>query len=162
MLDIAYNVTLRRLRTNQLSGDGACKSQAARKREKWSTIPAFVVATAGRGARRGVDRGFVDVRRIRSVRGAPVYTPGDDAAPRRLRRGLCVGPRSQNLLLSLHSEGLGTKWATGPVARTRALRDLVGCGEGDAVVGLVMVRWPKRMPRMRRRREVEGDVLRDV
>ncbi len=69
----------------------------------------------------------------------------------------------QNLLLSLHSEGLGSKWATGPVIRTRAFRDLIGCEEDDMVVGLIMVGWPKRVPRMpRRRRDLEGDILKDV
>ncbi len=68
----------------------------------------------------------------------------------------------QNLLLSLHSEGYGCKWATGPVIRTRSFRDLLRCRSDEMVVGLIMVGWPRRLPSLRRRREVEGDVLRDV
>jgi len=68
----------------------------------------------------------------------------------------------QNLLLSLHSEDIGSKWATGSVIRTPAFRDLVGCKDTDMVVGLIMIGWSKRTPRMRRRREIQGDVLRDV
>jgi len=66
----------------------------------------------------------------------------------------------QNLLLSLHSEG---EWATKTIIRTHALRNLIGCKKDDMVVGLIMVGWTKRVPRMpRRRRELEGDVLKDV
>ena len=46
---------------------------------------------------------------------------------------------------------------------TAALRDLVGCGENDMIVGLIMIGWPKRVPRMpRRRRDRDRDVLKDV
>jgi len=45
LCDIAYEVTLQSLLDKQLSGIEACKSEAARKREKWESIPAFVVAT---------------------------------------------------------------------------------------------------------------------
>ena len=69
----------------------------------------------------------------------------------------------QNLLLSLHSENLGCKWATGPIIQTRAFRNLIGCDKNDMIVGLIMIGLPKRLPRMRRRRrEIDGDVLRDV
>ena len=47
LLVIAHEVTLRRLLDGKLSGEGACRSEAARKREKWATVPAFVVATVG-------------------------------------------------------------------------------------------------------------------
>ena len=69
----------------------------------------------------------------------------------------------QNLLLSLHSEGLASKWSTGPIIRTAAFRDLVGCGKNDMIVGLIMIGWSKRVPRMpKRRRDRDGDVLKDV
>ena len=38
---------LRRLFDRRLGGEEACRSKAARKREKWVTVPAFVVATVG-------------------------------------------------------------------------------------------------------------------
>jgi len=68
----------------------------------------------------------------------------------------------QNLLLSLHSEGLGAKWATGPVINTNAFRELIQCGRNDMIVGLIMVGWPKQLPKMKRRRGLEGDLLKDV
>ena len=157
LLDIAYEVTLQRLLDNKLSGEEACKSEAMRKREKWAKIPAFVVATVN-----GMDDQVA----------SSADTPGED-----LYRELPLIPPStiqqledyasasasiQNLLLSLHAEGLGSKWATGPVIRTRAFRDLISCDQKDMVVGLIMVGWPKRLPKLRRRRVLEGDVMKDV
>lgn len=88
---------------------------------------------------------------------------------------------TQNVLLSLHSEQLATKWATGLVIRTAAFRQLVGARESDRVVALIMIGQPAtttssstssstassplpshRTGRRRFRRELEGDVLVDI
>jgi nitroreductase len=50
----------------------------------------------------------------------------------------------QNVLLSLHAEQIATKWATGPVIKTRAFRKLVGASLQDRIVGLIMVGLPKQ------------------
>jgi nitroreductase len=42
-------------------------------------------------------------------------------------------------LLSLHAEGIGTKWATGAVVKTPAFRSLFHFEKTDRVVGLIMV-----------------------
>lgn len=68
----------------------------------------------------------------------------------------------QNMLLSLHAEGYGTKWATGPIIRTKAFRELIGCQETDRVVGLVMVGEPKAIPREPRRKKHLEDLVRDL
>ena len=76
----------------------------------------------------------------------------------------------QNVLLSLHSEHLATKWATGPVIRTPAFRNLVQAGPDDRVVALIMVGEPDEQrrsflaSRRRRhhRRQFYGDVLVDL
>jgi nitroreductase len=71
----------------------------------------------------------------------------------------------QNVLLSLHSEQIASKWVTGPVIRTRAFRELVGAEPTDRVVGLIMVGQPvdsKRVRGFRRRRALDGDVLIDI
>jgi nitroreductase len=70
----------------------------------------------------------------------------------------------QNLLLSLHADNCGSKWATGPLVRCRAFRSLLGCDQDELVVGLIMVGTPKFVPTKpwRRRRDFEGDVLRDL
>ena len=153
-MDIAYEVTLQRLLDNRLSGEEACRSEATRKREKWATIPAFVVATVS-----GMEDQTSDSSEGDSYKELPFVPP---TTMRQLEDYASACASIQNLLLSLHAEGLGSKWATGPVLRTRAFRDLVRCQEQDMVVGLIMVGWPKRLPRMRRRRELDGDVLRDV
>jgi nitroreductase len=155
--DIAYEVTLQRLIQNKLSGEEACRSEAMRKREKWSTIPAFVAVT---------------------VSGMEDQTSGDTASGggdpykelpyvppttiRQLEDYASACASIQNLLLSLHSECLGAKWATGPVINTHAFRELIQCRQNEMVAGLIMVGWPNQLPRMRRRRGLEGDVLRDV
>lgn len=70
----------------------------------------------------------------------------------------------QNLLLSLHADNYGSKWATGPLVRSRAFRSLLGCKQDELVVGLIMVGTPKFVPTKpwRRRRDLDGDVLRDL
>lgn len=68
----------------------------------------------------------------------------------------------QNILLSLHSDDWGAKWATGPMIRCRAMRSLVGCEEDEAIAGLIMVGSPKLIPREWRRRRDFSDVLKDL
>lgn len=152
LLDIAHEVTLKRLRDNKLCGEEACQSEANRKREKWARIPAFVVVTVS-GMYDQSDDTFGSFAEL------PYVAPG---TVRQLEDYASACASVQNLLLSLHSEGLATKWATGPVVRTNAFRDLIRCQRDDMVVGLIMIGWPKRTPKLRRRRQVDGDVLRDV
>ncbi|KAL7530012.1 hypothetical protein ACHAXR_003272 [Thalassiosira sp. AJA248-18] len=153
LLDIAYETVLQRLLDRKLAGEEACRSEATRKRDKWAKIPAFVVVTVrGMGDQRSPSEGDM-FKELPYVPPATIEQLEDYASA-------CAS--IQNMLLSLHAEGLGSKWATGPVIRTRALRDLVGCDGNDMVVGLIMVGWPKRLPRMRRRRELDGDLLVDV
>lgn len=77
----------------------------------------------------------------------------------------------QNLMLSLHAEGIGTKWATGPVIATPAFRDLVQAETTDRVAGLIMVggmnstvfqsdrEQAMTKSRRHRRRGLDGDLL---
>jgi hypothetical protein len=165
LLDVAYGVTLRRLLDGRLGGVEACRSEAARKREKWATVPAFVVATVG----------GMDDQVSWSSCGSPPLEGGAECDPyeelphvppstiAQLEDYASTCASVQNLLLSLHAEGLGCKWATGPVVRARSFRDLIGCRRDEMVVALIMVGWAKRLPTSRRwLRELEGDVLRDV
>lgn len=51
----------------------------------------------------------------------------------------------QNVLLSLHAEKIASKWATGPVIRTRAFRELVGAiHPDDRIVALIMIGLPQQ------------------
>ena len=158
LLVIAHEVTLRRLLDGKLlSGEGACRSEAARKREKWATVPAFVVATAG-----GMDDQVSSGGAEYDPYGELPHVPPSTIAQLEDHASTCASV--QNLLLSLHAEGLGCRWATGPVIRTRSFRDLIDCRRDEMVVALIMVGWAKRLPTSSRRRfrELEGDVLRDV
>lgn len=156
LADIAYEVTYQRLVQNKLSGEEACRSEAMRKREKWSTIPAYVAVTV---------RGMEDQTSGNHCSEGDLYKELPYVPPASIRQledyaSACAS--IQNLLLSLHSEGLGAKWATGPVINTHAFRELIQCGQNDMIVGLIMVGWPKQLPKMKRRRGLEGDLLKDV
>jgi hypothetical protein len=48
----------------------------------------------------------------------------------------------QNLLLSLWSEGLPSKWSTGSITRTTSFRQLVDAKPDELVVGLIMTGYP--------------------
>ncbi len=80
----------------------------------------------------------------------------------------------QNVLLSLHAEGIGSKWATGPVVRTPAFRQLVQAAPTDRVAALIMVggmesthfcsdrERDRTTARRHRRRSIDGDLLVDL
>jgi nitroreductase len=157
LLDIVYEVTLQRLLKQKLSGEEACRSEALRKKEKWANIPAFLVVTVGGMNDQTPSLPEDDTDYFSEL----PYVPPSDT--RQLEDYASTCASIQNLLLSLHSEGLVSKWATGPVIRTPAFRELIGCKPSDMVVGLIFVGWSKREPRMpRRRRNLDGDVMRDV
>lgn len=78
------------------------------------------------------------------------------------------------MLLSLHAEGIGSKWATGPTICTTAFRELVGANPTDRIGALVMVGGvhstnfvndrEEQMTSIRRmrRRALPGDLLVDL
>ena len=76
-------------------------------------------------------------------------------------------------MLSLHANGIATKWATGPVVQTPAFRQLVHAEPSDRIAGLIMIggwnsaKLSEREEKMaearrHRRRELHGDVLEDL
>ncbi len=52
----------------------------------------------------------------------------------------------QNLCLSLHNAGLGTKWTTGPVNFDSRFTKIVGLDEGEYVVGTIWFGVPESPP----------------
>lgn len=78
----------------------------------------------------------------------------------------------QNVLLSLHAEGIGSKWATGPVILTPAFRNLIDASPTDRIAGLIMVGGTTDFEsereeqlttaRRSRRRSMQGDLLVDL
>ena len=77
-------------------------------------------------------------------------------------------------MLSLHSEGIGSKWATGPVIQTKAFRELIKADPTDRIAGLIMVGGTDSTQfqnereemitksRRHRRRSLHGDMLQDL
>ena len=76
--------------------------------------------------------------------------------------------------MSLHADGIGSKWATGPVICTPAFRKLVHANPTDRIGGLIMVGGINSTSfltdkeekittiRRHRKRSLEGDVLIDL
>lgn len=139
----------------------AMEASAERKRERWNSIPAFLVTLVSTPREDVVDEELLD-----SVNNPYEILP---YAPPRTERALedyassCAAV--QNVLLSLHAEHVASKWVTGPVVKTKAFRDLVEASPTDRVVGLIMVGKPdetRALHKRHRHRELHGDVLVDL
>ncbi|CAM9131896.1 unnamed protein product [Heterosigma akashiwo] len=65
----------------------------------------------------------------------------------------------QNLCLSLHNAGMGTKWTTGPVNFDVSFGELVGLEEGEYVVGTIWFGTPESMPAAPVKKRLVEDVL---
>ena len=143
LAEIAYHAALR----------SKGEDVAHAKREKWSKIPAFLVA-------------LVNGQPDQNTSCKDQYTPIDIVMPiseRQLEDYASTCVAIQNVMLSLHSEGFGSKWATGPIVRTHAFRRLARLKDDELVVGLLMIGWPKQKPNApRKRRQLKGDVLREI
>lgn len=66
----------------------------------------------------------------------------------------------QNLMLYLHSAGIGTKWASGAVTREPEFLRLLGAEPGEYCLGLIWYGYPKRRPRTQRR--PLADIVREL
>ena len=148
-------------------------SQNPHKGEKWRKTPAFLVTlvhheTGQEGFHRNgaaAASGNDDTAAAEDAEHLYVplpYTP--PVTERELEDYAAACAATQNVLLSLHAEGLATKWATGPVIQTPAFRQLVHATDTDRVAALVFVGesasetvFPRRY-----RRDFHGDFLRDV
>eukprot|EP00978_Attheya_sp_CCMP212_P003551 scaffold7454_cov53-Attheya_sp.AAC.7 len=121
--------------------------RAMQKLQKWRDVPAFLVAlVSGQPSQQ-----HFSTTTTRPYSVLPQITPSSE---RQLEDFAATCAAVQNVLLSLHSEGIGSKWATGPVIRTPAFRSLVQAQDDELVVGLIMVgsggRIPKAPPCKRR------------
>jgi nitroreductase len=68
--------------------------------------------------------------------------PGDEPVPAREDRD-AVAAGIQNLLLAAGARGLGSMWRTGAMADEPEVRDALGLGARDAVVGFVYLGRPR-------------------
>jgi len=151
LADIAYNVNLRK---------GKSEEKAHQKRDKWSQIPAFLVATV---QEESLYENYIET--LNEYDQLPYVPPQTERA---LEDYASACAAVQNVLLSLHSEKIATKWATGPVIQTPAFRELIQAKDNDRVVALIMVgqalRSKPKKRRIRRplRNGSSDDILVDV
>lgn len=66
----------------------------------------------------------------------------------------------QNLCLSLHNAGMGTKWTTGPVNFDSKFNTIVGLEKGEYVVGTLWFGTPESNPSAPLKKKKVTDVLR--
>jgi len=162
LANIAYQVSLRQ-QQQASHKTGASEEQmdekAAKKRNKWSQIPAFLVTLLTS------KDPVVDSQAAATMDEYDQFPFAPPVTERGLEDYAAASAAVQNVLLSLHAEHVASKWVTGPVIQTPAFRELVEASPHDRVVSLVMIGHPdetKRIPRRRRRRELHGDVLVDL
>lgn len=168
LADIAGKVHFQ-LQSNKYLGasDDTLLAEAESKREKWSKIPAFLVTLVS-------STRPSDVEKIEATTEGSKKEGDDDYIPlpylppeteRELEDYAAACAATQNILLSLHAEGLASKWATGPVVRTPAFRKLIHAESSDRVVALIMIGQAavqKHHRHRRYRRALHGDVLQDI
>jgi len=158
LAEIAYNVNLKQQRAKAKgASEEAMLAAAEKKREKWKHIPAYLVALVSCSDAIAEDSNQYDQYDL-----LPYKPP---ATERELEDYASTCAAIQNVLLSLHSEQIASKWVTGPVIRTLAFRELVEAQPTDRVAALIMVGeadTSKRIVPRRHRRSLHGDVLVDL
>jgi len=66
----------------------------------------------------------------------------------------------QNLCLSLHNAGMGTKWTTGPVNFDTEFSEIVGLKKEEYVVGTIWFGTPEANPSAPKKKKKIKDVFR--
>ena len=109
------------------SSKGVDAGQA--KYDRWMAIPGWLVVTCRGSTSEGADNDMNN----------PTSVSREDYA------ACCCAV--QNVCLSLHSRGIGTKWTTGPVNFDEQFADVVGFKKDEEyVVGTVWFGTPQRIP----------------
>lgn len=165
LMDICYNVALCR-NLKKRTREEAEKNAEAKKKKWQETIGAYIVVCV---ANQPVQDELLPYKDFETKKDEdfeywydtlPMKPPQTE---RQLEDYASACASIQNMLLSLHTEELGSKWATGPMIRCRATRSLIGCEIDEAIAGLIMVGDAKIIPKeWRRRRAFEGDVFRKL
>ncbi len=103
--------------------------------------------------RKGEQAGRNKLARWRTMPGWLVITCRRSSDPLREREdyaACCCA--AQNLMLALWSEGVGTKWSTGPATRDPRFQEIMGIDpEEEMVVGLFWYGYPAEQPEKPRR-----------
>ena len=139
------------------SGKG--EEAAQKKLTRWLAMPGWLVVT-----RALTDDEVADRAQEGSEGGEGGEGGGGDAmaeaagVPREDYAAVCCA--IQNLCLSLHSEGLGTKWTSGPVNFDPRFAEAAGLPKGEEVVGTLWFGTPEKVPEPPKKRLGMAEVLR--
>jgi nitroreductase len=158
LINIAFHVALSKNASMTNKTEEESRMNAERKRDKWrDTIGGYIVVCVGGQPDQDEEE---EEEENNDFNPLPIRPPETE---RQMEDYASACASIQNILLALHSEGLGAKWATGPIPRCRAMRELVGCQNNDLIAGLIMVGMPKLEPKQwRRRRLFEDNVFQDL
>ncbi|RSL29598.1 nitroreductase [Salibacterium salarium] len=61
----------------------------------------------------------------------------------------------QNFQLAAWAEGVGSKWSTGQFVKDQKVRDIVGAGEEEEIVGVIYLGYPEEIPNPKKRHRKE-------
>lgn len=78
---------------------------------------------------------------------AAIMVEKDDSKVPRDEFLLSAGAAVQNFMLSLHAHGFGSMWRTGPLANHPVVKESLGIGENETIVGFIYVGTPVNSPR---------------
>ena len=107
------------------------------KLDRWLQMPGWIVVTCHTASDKGMD--------------VPTSLEREDYA------ACCCAV--QNLCLSLHNAGMGTKWTTGPVNFDSRFHDIVNLDEDEYVVGTIWFGIPEKVPDVPKKKRNMKDVL---
>lgn len=115
------------------------KAAGEKKLERWLKMPGWLVVTC--------------------VRDGESTSMDDDPAGLARENYAAVCCAAQNLCLSLHAEGIGTKWTTGPVNFDPRFGDAAGLPENEFVVGTMWFGKAAKNPEAPKKNLSVEDVL---
>lgn len=137
-------------------GKGGAKAGEA-KLKKWLKVPGWIIVTCVKSNAGGNDKneGNDDANSSSSRNIITMEDPkGRD---REDYAAVCCA--CQNMCLSLHSHGYGTKWSTGKVNFDKRFDELVGIPDGEYVIGSFWFGIPTKKPSKREMKNNVDDVL---
>lgn len=143
------------------SGKG--EAAAEKKLKRWLAMPGWLVVTRAlteaemQGAK-GAEAGVEGAGGVEGGPGGGGAMNEPSGLPREDYAAVCCA--IQNLCLSLHAEGLGTKWTSGPVNFDNRFAAAAGLPPNEEVVGTLWFGTPEKVPEPPRKRLAMEEVLR--
>lgn len=146
------------LQANVLAEHGEGPKRIAGKMKRWSAIPEMIAVTVRRDreaeAGRGVDADAIDAGEAAFAAACGGLRAHEDK--------MSAAAAIQSLLVSLASEGIGSKWSTGAITRTSRFAEIVGYDVDEEVcLALVHAGYAEEGREAKgglRRRPLEADV----